>query len=242
MNWKQVECKGKKVWALLNDAGELRVENGLVPIRYSESQDAKMYKASLRNIVEIADAPHKTLKGTASAQKSKKKKTTGLGSAKTRTAEQAQRAQQVAQQMLDSFSEGTVICFTDGSCQRNPGPAGLGVWICLPDGTQKEHYRYLGEATNNIAELSAIEDAISLVAAEERYADAPVAILTDSKYTSGVLTKNWKAKANRPLIQKIKSLLKKNTNIRIHWVAGHAGIEGNEKADALANRAIAEGK
>ena len=117
----------------------------------------------------------------------------GLGNAKTRTAEQAEQAKQIAQSMLDNFSEGTVVCFTDGSCQRNPGPAGLGVWICFPDGTQKEHYRYLGEATNNVAELTAVEDAISLVLSKEEYKNAPIEILTDSQYTSGVLTKNWKA-------------------------------------------------
>ena len=96
--------------------------------------------------------------------------------------------------------------------------------------------------TNNVAELTAIEDAISLVLSKEEYKEAPIEILTDSQYTSGVLTKNWKAKANRSLIQGIRSQLKKNKNIRIHWVAGHAGIEGNEKADELANRAIEEGK
>ena len=172
----------------------------------------------------------------------KKSSSKGLGNAKNRTAAQAEKAKELAQSMLDGFVEGSVVCFTDGSCQGNPGPAGLGVWICFPDGTQKEHYRYLGEATNNVAELTAIEDAMSVVFSDAQYEDSPIEILTDSQYTNGVLTKNWKAKANRALIQKIRAMLKKNRNVRIHWVAGHAGIQGNEKADALANLAIEEGR
>ena len=96
----------------------------------------------------------------------------------------------------------------------------------------------MGKATNNIAELTALGDAIDIVEQQSNYGSAPLILFTDSKYAEGVLSKNWKAKANRELIQSIKSKIRARGNIKIVWVAGHAGILGNEEADTLANEAI----
>ena len=48
----------------------------------------------------------------------------------------------------------------------------------------------------------------------------------------------WKAKSNRELIMNIKQRMRNRGNIRLHWVAGHAGISQNERADELAVLAI----
>ena len=50
--------------------------------------------------------------------------------------------------------EGIVI-YTDGASSGNPGPAGLGVVLLWRD-RRREIQRFLGEATNNQAELEAI--------------------------------------------------------------------------------------
>ena len=218
MMWNKGSCKGKDVWVKCDQQGHVILNQGFVEIRYSEAKNVKIYRAKPEN-VSVGDL-------------------SAVGSAKNRTEAQQERARTNAQDMLDSFEKNAVVCFTDGSCRKNPGPAGLGVYIEYPDGSHSAHSVYLGEATNNIAELTALKHALDVLDTKKDYDQVPVELLTDSKYAQGVLTKNWKAKANRTLIMDIKKLLQKRKNVRIHWVAGHAGISGNEKADELANEAI----
>ena len=168
-----------------------------------------------------------------------KKSLTRLGSSKTRTEAQKVKAQLVAKDLLAGFATDAVVCFTDGACRGNPGPAGAGVFMTHQQQSFSSK-KYLGNATNNVAELTAIELALEQIAAKNIPKGIPTEILTDSKYSHGVLMLNWKAKSNRALIMKIRTMLKDRGNTRIHWVAGHAGIEQNEIADELANQAIAE--
>lgn len=128
--------------------------------------------------------------------------------------------------------EGTLVAYTDGACSGNPGPAGLGV--VLVDGPRvRELSLYLGEGTNNIGELAAIGEAADAVEDGSR----AVHIYTDSQYAIGVLTKGWKAKKNIDLIAKVKASLERLQNVVLIYVKGHAGIELNERADALAVQA-----
>src|SRR5258706_1181175 len=86
--------------------------------------------------------------------------------------------------------------WTDGACTGNPGPAGVGVVII--DGKQRrELSEFLGEGTNNIAELTAILRGLEAVDDKTR----PVVVYSDSEYSIGVLTKAWKAKKNVELIE-----------------------------------------
>jgi ribonuclease HI len=68
--------------------------------------------------------------------------------------------------------------------------------------------------------------------------DLPVRIFTDSRYAYGVLALGWKAKANNEMVLSIKKTMKKFKNLKIVKVKGHAGDEGNERADFLATSAI----
>ena len=70
-------------------------------------------------------------------------------------------------------------------------------------------------------------------------AEAPVIVFSDSSYARGVLTQGWKAKANVELIRGIKVQLKARPGVELRWIAGHVGIADNERADTLANAAIA---
>ena len=129
--------------------------------------------------------------------------------------------------------EGVILVFTDGACFGNPGPAGLGFILAFGE-HRKEVSRYLGEGTNNIAELSAIHDALESIQRRE----VPVRIYTDSSYAIGVLTKGWKAKANQALIADIRVLMEGFEDLAIEKVKGHAGHPLNERADELAREAI----
>ncbi|MCK5100459.1 MAG: hypothetical protein KAR45_20285, partial [Desulfobacteraceae bacterium] len=123
--------------------------------------------------------------------------------------------------------------FTDGASSGNPGPSGIGVYMIYNE-REKEISEFIGNATNNIAELTAIKRALE----ELKKFDIPVCIYTDSNYSLGVLTKNWKAQANKELIAATKKLLIKFKKIEIIKVKGHAGIRENEIADRLATSAI----
>jgi ribonuclease HI len=123
--------------------------------------------------------------------------------------------------------------YAAGACSGNPGPAGLGVVIYEHDG-KRELSEYLGRATNNIAELTAILRAAEALRDETRQ----IVLKTDSQYSIGVLTKGWKAKANPELIANVKAALAKVPHMKIRYVEGHAGHAGNERADELARVAV----
>jgi len=238
MKWKQALFKGKTVWAGVTEDGAVFSSGGRTPIRYSERSGAKIYRAGSSGL-RLQDGEAVELPSGVSPDAPKpSKKSSGLGSAKTRTEAQRKRAVEVASELVSSFSPTSVVCFTDGSCRGNPGPSGLGVVVKLPDGRVLTRSEFLGKGTNNIAELSALGVAIDTVVAAGVDDSVRVEILTDSKYAHGLLTQGWKAKANRELIESIREKVRNRGNIRFHWVAGHAGIPENEQADELANQAI----
>ncbi|MGD8990740.1 MAG: ribonuclease H, partial [Desulfobacterales bacterium] len=123
--------------------------------------------------------------------------------------------------------------FTDGASAGNPGPSGIGVILRFGD-HEKEISEYIGQATNNIAELKAIQAGLRAL----KRTVLPVQIFTDSRYAYGVLALGWKAKANSELVESIKETMRKFKDIRIFKVKAHAGHRDNERADFLATSAI----
>lgn len=245
MSWKRAGFKGQRVWARVGDDGALLVRDGRVDVRYSDKEGATIYQAGASRVAVEDGAARSLPDGTAADATPKEKKPgapasrgSGFGKAGTRTKTQAAAAAAHANQRIDQLPDGTVLCFTDGACKGNPGPAGSGVLLRLPDGRHAEASRSLGRATNNVAELTAIEMALDLLEQAGVDGSTPTAIFTDSSYAEGVLAKGWKAKANTELVTRVKARLKARTGARLHWVAGHVGIDGNERADVLANRGV----
>jgi len=130
-----------------------------------------------------------------------------------------------------------VCVFTDGASSGNPGPSGIGVVLRFGK-HEKEISEYIGMATNNVAELKAIQAGLSAL----KNRNLPVRIFTDSSYAYGVLVLGWKVKANTEIVESIKKTMKKFKNLEIVKVRGHAGDEGNERADFLATSAITHRK
>src|SRR5262249_50554522 len=123
--------------------------------------------------------------------------------------------------------------WTDGACTGNPGPAGLGV-VVIDGKERRELGEFLGEGTNNIAELAAIERGLASVRDRER----PVIVYSDSAYAIGLLSQNWKPKANVELVARIRTLTAQFADLRFVKVPGHAGVPENERCDELARTAI----
>ncbi len=127
----------------------------------------------------------------------------------------------------------SIVVYTDGACSGNPGPSGLGVYLEFR-GVKRYISEYLGEGTNNSAELTALLRALQVI----KDPTHTTVIYTDSSYVIGVLTKGWKIKKNRELISSIKGAMRRFSHLTLKKVAGHAGVEGNEIADELARTAI----
>ena len=126
------------------------------------------------------------------------------------------------------------ICiFSDGASSGNPGPSGIGVVLRFGK-HEKEISEYIGMATNNVAELKAIQTGLLAV----KNTDLAVRVFTDSNYAYGVLALGWKARANRQMVESIKKTMSKFKNLKMVKVKGHAGDAGNERADFLATTAI----
>jgi ribonuclease HI len=132
--------------------------------------------------------------------------------------------------------ENAVHVWTDGGCIPNPGPCGIGVVIV--DGKQRrEISEYLGMGTNNIAELTAIVRGLEALPDKTR----PVVVYSDSQYAIGLLTQNWKPKANVELVAHLRELITRFPEVRFIKVAAHTGIALNERVDQLASEAISRG-
>jgi ribonuclease HI len=128
-----------------------------------------------------------------------------------------------------------VIIYTDGACLGNPGPAGLGV-VLRSGNRRREIKESLGWSTNNVAELTAILRALEAVKDRNR----PVKVHSDSTYAIGVVSKGWKAKANKELVARIRELAATFPNLEFVKVPGHAGVPDNERCDQLAKEAAEE--
>lgn len=129
--------------------------------------------------------------------------------------------------------ENVIEIYTDGACSGNPGPAGSGV-VLLGKDTHMKVLHGLGEATNNIAELTAVKIALEYIADKH----ISVVIYTDSKYVIGVISEGWKAKKNVDLINEIKDLMVSFSKIEFRWVKAHNGNKWNEVVDKLSRDAI----
>ena len=141
-----------------------------------------------------------------------------------------------------------LIIYTDGACSGNPGPGGWGVLMQF-NGIEKELCGGEAETTNNRMELMAAIEALRAV--KPNYTGR-IHLWTDSQYVLKGITewihgwkkRGWKKADKKAVINadlwKILDELNHAHNVEWSWVKGHAGIEGNERADELARRGIPE--
>jgi len=129
---------------------------------------------------------------------------------------------------------GTVRVHIDGASRGNPGPAGIGVLFLGPDGSAFERlHRGIGEATNNVAEYSA------LLAALERAAALGVTdleVYSDSELLVRQLQGRYQVK--HPALRPLYAAARKRVADFSHFAIHHVPRELNAEADALANRGI----
>lgn len=213
-HWKRMRFKNNKVWVAADAEQNPLMENGKALIKYQLEQPHEywVFPASLKPL----DAAEPTTTRRAPRKP------------KTPSAPQGKEAPLSEEDMKKA-----IIIYTDGACSGNPGPAGIGVVMRYQE-KRKEISRYIGQGTNNIAELEAIKAALLSIKKQ----NMPVIIFTDSSYALGLLTKGWKAKQNTTLVEEIRALASSFKHLRFVKVKGHAGDPDNERADRLAVQAI----
>ena len=139
-----------------------------------------------------------------------------------------------------------VVIYTDGACSGNPGPGGWGV-VLRWNGTEKELHGGDPQATNNRMELMAAIQALEALNRPSRvqlYTDSTYLLNGITKWIAGWQRNGWRTSAKKPV--KNEDLWRRliaamnGHEVRWLWVKGHAGDEGNERADALARLGIEE--
>ena len=211
MPWLRHRLRDADVWARVDASGQIvKDAEGRVEIVYKAESGAKVYRAGARNLTPVPGDPVEIVVGEPAPASTK-----AVASAPPANA---------------------IHVWTDGACSGNPGPAGIGVVIVDGDRTQ-EISEYLGDGTNNIAELTAILRGLETVPTDQRA--RPVIVYSDSQYSIGLLSQNWKAKANVELVTTIRAVTKQFRDLRFVKVLGHSGIPLNERTDELATSAVA---
>jgi ribonuclease HI len=126
-----------------------------------------------------------------------------------------------------------ILIYTDGGSRGNPGPAASGYVV-----NGKSYGVYLGRATNNVAEYSAIKFALEQASKEagEHAWETAVEIRMDSQLAQRQLIGRYKMKnaGLRPIFDEIQKLAKHFK--QVSYV--HIPREENSTADAAVNKAL----
>jgi len=156
----------------------------------------------------------------------------------------------LSQEQIDAMPFEVKI-YTDGACEPNPGEAGTGLAVYESNELTELWYGlYQSFGTNNTAELHGLNQAL-LLAKEKLATGSSVGIFCDSKYSIDCITKwasGWEKKGwtksggeikNLDIIKPAYAIYQEiSSQITIHHVNGHVGIEGNELADRMSIIAI----
>lgn len=144
-----------------------------------------------------------------------------------------------------------IIIFADGGCRGNQNKENIGGYgvVLQFNGRTKEIYKGERNTTNNQMELKSAIASLEAI----KTTNIPIKLYMDSAYVvnginqwvNGWKKKGWrkgdgKSPENLELWKRLDELILKQENIQVLKVRGHNGNEGNERADALANKAMDE--
>ncbi len=204
------KLRGNTVFARVDDKGELLPsDDGRIEIIYKKVPGAKLYRAAARNL-EASD------------------------SLEVFQFDASPPVVDDAESSNDITSD-PIIIYTDGGARpSNPGPIGIGA-VIMDGAKRNELSEYHGHGTNQIAELTAILRALESLGEDARTRE--VRVHSDSSYAIGLLSKGWKAKANKELVAELRALARQFPGLRLIKVKAHIGIPENERADELATAA-----
>lgn len=129
-----------------------------------------------------------------------------------------------------------IIIYTDGASRGNPGPASFGFTISDESRLLHQEGKYIGIATNNVAEYTGVYEALKFVKDHYGKAILQIELYADSKLVIEQLSGRFKVKSAhlKLIIEKIKILSLELGGV-IHT---HVRRAKNIQADKLANQAL----
>lgn len=132
-----------------------------------------------------------------------------------------------------------IAIFTDGGARGNPGPAALGVYVEDENGKELARIgKWIGDATNNVAEYSAILEGIDwAVANKEKYNIERLDFFMDSQLAYSQLVGLYKIK-NDKIRQFVLKIRQNESILKIPIFYKHIPREKNKKADFMVNFAL----
>jgi len=128
-----------------------------------------------------------------------------------------------------------IILVTDGASRGNPGPAARAYLIYVNGVLKKQSARYLGVATNNVAEYTAILE--GLLEAIAMQPDS-FTIISDSELVVRQLQGRYQVR--NATLKELHGRVMKNLHVLPSWTACHTSRENLhiQKADALCNEVL----
>ncbi len=131
-------------------------------------------------------------------------------------------------------SFGSLTVQTDGAARGNPGPASIGVVVREEGGEEVASFgEYIGTATNNAAEYTALVHALRLLSAFEV---GRLRLRVDSELLAKQLRGEYRVK--EPHLQALHAQAMSMLGRYQDWSVEHVPREENREADALANQAL----
>ena len=123
-----------------------------------------------------------------------------------------------------------MTAYIDGGARGNPGPAGYGVYIELPDGSVTELHGGLGIATNNVAEYNGLLAALRWAV---DHGHRVVRIKADSELLVKQMRGEYRVKNEglQPLAARARMLVGQLDRVTFE----HVRREQNKEADRLSN-------
>jgi ribonuclease HI len=139
-----------------------------------------------------------------------------------------------------------VEMWTDGACKGNPGVGGWGA-LLRSNGHERELFGGEAVTTNNRMELMAVIEglrALNQPCRVDLHVDSQYVMQGVTKWIAGWKRNGWRTADKKPvknqdLWQALDEQVARHA-ISWHWVKGHAGDPGNERADQLANKGVDE--
>lgn len=132
-----------------------------------------------------------------------------------------------------------ILIYTDGGSRGNPGPAALGVYIT--DGNHKKLDsigKKIGEATNNVAEYSAILEGFYWLAANKNKLNVEeVHFYMDSQLAYSQIVGIFKVK-NQRIRDFIFEIRQKEAELKMPIFYNHIPRMKNKNADLMVNLAL----